>query len=205
MTVNPLVNWVWVGLAVMVIGCIISMLPESMFAFSMSKVPAGAATASMLMLMLAMPAPLRAAQEPRAADGANRSEVEKKLEGELMCMCGCMRPMNDCPMEPNCHGLTEQRAKIDKLLDAGLDHDAVLAAFVKDYGSQEVLAAPIDKGFNRLAWLFPYLLGGVGAVAIAIAARRWSRRESDSQSPAPTDSQDDALTQRLDDELRDLD
>ena len=25
------------------------------------------------------------------------------------------------------------------------------------YGSQEMLGAPIDKGFNRLAWLFPYL------------------------------------------------
>ena len=45
-----------------------------------------------------------------------------------------------------------------------MKRDAVLAAFVSDYGSQEVLARPIDRGFHRLLWLFPYLLGGTTAV-----------------------------------------
>ena len=39
-----------------------------------------------------------------------------------------------------------------------------------------MLGAPIDKGFNRLAWLFPYLVGASGAVAIGFAAVRWSRQ-----------------------------
>ena len=64
--------------------------------------------------------------------------------------------MNDCPMEPNCHGLDAQRAKLDKYCRAsGMDRDQVLAAFASDYGRQEILARPIDKGFNRLAWLVP--------------------------------------------------
>jgi cytochrome c-type biogenesis protein CcmF len=206
MTVNPLVNWVWVGLVIMVIGSIVSMLPETMFAVSMAKLPAGAATTSLLLLALLLPAAPLHARDQAASEAPHRSEVKKKLEGELMCMCGgCMRPMNDCPMEPNCHGLTEQRAKIDALLAKGMDADAVLAAFVKDYGGQHVLAAPIDKGFNRLAWFFPYFLGVAGAVGIAVAAIKWTRRNDQADDTAGSATRDDALNQRLDDELRDLD
>jgi cytochrome c-type biogenesis protein CcmF len=205
MTVNPLVNWVWVGLAIMVIGSIISMLPETMFAVAISKVPANAATTSLLVLALLLPAAPARAHAQVASEAPNRSELKKSLEGDLMCMCGCMRPMNDCPMEPNCHGLTEQRPKIAKLVDAGLDKDAVLAAFVEEYGGQHVLAAPIDRGFNRLLWFLPYFFGAVGAVGIAIAAVKWSRRSDAAGEAAAPVPQNDALTQRLDDELRDLD
>ena len=208
MTVNPLVNWVWVGLGIMVIGSILSMLPETMFAVAMSKVPAGAVTTSLVVMLLLMPAARMQAHdhEQVASEAPNKSEVKKALEGALMCMCGgCNRPMNDCPMEPHCHGLSEQRPKIAKMVDAGMDHDAVLAAFVEEYGGQHVLAAPIDRGFNRLLWLFPYALGAAGAVGIAVAAVKWSRRHDTVPAAAATVPQNDALSQRLDDELRDLD
>lgn len=67
--------------------------------------------------------------------------------------------------------------------------------------------APIDKGFNRLAWFFPYVIGVSGAVAIGLVARRWSRRDgTDSPGAEPeTAIHDGSLTARLDDELRDLD
>ena len=90
-------------------------------------------------------------------------------------------------------------------LDKGLDHDAVLAAFVQDYGGQHVLAAPIDKGFNRLAWFFPYFLGLAGAVGIAVVAIKWSRRGDEGHEAPAAQAEDSALKQRLDDELRDLD
>ena len=208
-TVNPLVNWVWLGLGIMVVGCILAMLPESMFAVAVSRVPAGAAT-TVLLLALVAPAPLSADGHAHGADGAQastnpRSELYRQLEGEIMCTCGgCRRPMNDCPMDPNCHGLDAQRVKLAKFLEAGMDRDAVLAAFVRDHGSQEILARPIDRGFNRLLWLFPYLLGGTAAVGVAFAARRWSHREAAEAAPALT-GEDRALNQRLDDELRDLD
>ncbi len=35
----------------------------------------------------------------------------------------------------------------------------MLLAFVAEYGGQDVLAAPIDRGFNRLAWIVPYAVG----------------------------------------------
>lgn len=122
-----------------------------------------------------------------------------------MCTCGCRRPMNDCPMEPNCHGLDAQRPKLAKLLAEGMNRDEVLAAFVADHGSQEILARPIDKGFNRLLWLFPYLLGGTAAVGVAFAARRWARPETAVKPEAVATSEQARLNERLDDELRDLD
>ena len=104
----------------------------------------------------------------------------------------------------NCHGKDEQYAKLLQFIAEGKDRDEVLAAFVRDFGSEDVLARPRDRGFNRLIWLFPYVVAAGALAAVTIAARRWSR-------PAPvraggtTAPTDPALDARLDDELRDLD
>lgn len=113
-------------------------------------------------------------------------------------------------MGPTCHGLQEQTPKIDKYLAEGMDHDQVLAAFVGEYG-QQVLMSPPDKGFNRLAWLFPYLAGLTGLGTVIAVARRWSRNktaqngDAAATAPVPNTGADSALSERLDDELRDLD
>ena len=50
-TINPLVNWIWLGFAVMALGTGIVLLPERTFAFAMAKFPAPevATTAGMLL------------------------------------------------------------------------------------------------------------------------------------------------------------
>jgi cytochrome c-type biogenesis protein CcmF len=209
-TVSPLVNWVWFGLGVMVIGCIIAMLPESVFAVAVAKVPEGAATTTLLVLALLMPVSLQAHghdQDAQVASVDPNSALFKALEAEIMCTCGgCRAPMNDCPMGPSCHGLAAQREKLARFLAQGMSRDEVLAAFVADHGSQEVLMRPIDEGFNRLLWLFPYALGGTALVGVALLARRWSRRPDGVETPSPPETpEDEALLERLNDELRDLD
>ena len=138
-----------------------------------------------------------------------RSEVRKQLEAEVMCTCGgCRAPMNNCQMRPNCHGLNEQNAKLDSFLAQGLNHDQILEAFVADHGGQDVLAKPLDRGFNKLAWAVPYVAGLSGAALIGLVAVRWTRRDADAaRSAADTGpaGDDPALRERLDDELRDLD
>jgi cytochrome c-type biogenesis protein CcmH/NrfF len=108
-------------------------------------------------------------------------------------------------MEPNCHGLDAQRAKLDEYIGKGMNRDQVLAAFAADYGTQAILSRPIDKGFNRLAWLFPYAMGLVGAVAAVVIARRWSRDAVGGETTAAVPQDDPELRTRLDHELRDLD
>jgi cytochrome c-type biogenesis protein CcmF len=199
-TVNPLVNWIWFGFTILAFGTVLAMLPESAFAFAASKVPSGAATASMLLLMLLTPAAL-GAQAPSAV----RADLRRELEGEILCTCGCRRPMNDCPMVPNCHGLDAQKAKLDQYVGSGMSRDQVLAAFAADYGTQAILARPIDKGFNRLAWAVPYAIGVTSALGAMFIARRWSRRRVDATAAAETAQEDPAVRSRLDHELRDLD
>jgi cytochrome c-type biogenesis protein CcmH/NrfF len=98
------------------------------------------------------------------------------------------------------------RQELAALTAKGLTHDDIVAYYVDKYGSQEVLAAPIDKGFNRLAWLLPYGIGAMGVMTIAGLALKWSRRAAPTPSSAATAADaNQAMEQRLDDELRDLD
>jgi len=132
-----------------------------------------------------------------------RGQLQRQLEAEIMCTCGCKSPMGSCPMRPNCNHYDTQEARLKAHIAEGKDYDAIKASFVQEFGGQAVLAAPIDKGFNRLAWLFPYLAAAAALVGIVLTARRWSRQA------APTGTGDagldPALNARLDDELRNLD
>ena len=131
-------------------------------------------------------------------------QVRRRLENDLMCTCGCRAPMGSCPMRPNCGHYDQQAAKLVTLLDQYKDdRDAVVAAFVQEYGSQAILTAPIDRGFNRLAWAVPYVVGLVMLAGIIFTARRWSRNSTPAVAgDAPIDA---TLSDRLDDELRNLD
>ena len=207
--INPLVNWIWFGFALMAIGTGIALLPERTYSFALAKLPEAAggpaATTVGLLLAVLLASASLSAQHIETAQNVPvvpRSALEKKLQGEIICMCGtCGRQLlNVC----QCGKAAEMREEIASLVASGKTNDEVIDYYIKKYGSQEPLAVPIDKGFNRLAWLFPYLLGGGSAVAVGFAAVRWSRHSKPS-APEISVPTEPALDQRLDDELRDLD
>jgi cytochrome c-type biogenesis protein CcmF len=207
--VNPLVNWIWFGFAIMALGTGIVLLPERTFAFAMAKFPAEiATTAGMLLLMLSLAAPALAQHTTGAQNVplTARSPLETELHEAIICMCGtCGRQsLSEC----TCGTAAEMRAEIAALVKEGKTKEEVIQYYIAKYGSQEPLAAPIDKGFNRLAWLFPYALGGFGAIAGAFMVRRWSRRSSAPQEATasqPVPAENAAFQARLDRELEDLD
>ena len=199
--VNPLVNWIWFGFGVMAIGTIIALLPESAYAFAAARVPAATAGATTALLIVGLLPATAVAQSPVSTKSAERMRVE----GDIMCICGgCRASMKDCHMGTTCHGLQELNKKLDAYFAKNMNREEILAALVVDHGGQDILLAPINEGFNRLAWLLPYLVGASGAIAIAVAAMRWSRRH-DTAVPAGPAVTDPELRARLDDELRDLD
>jgi cytochrome c-type biogenesis protein CcmF len=199
--VNPLVNWVWFGFGLMAFGTGVALLPETAFAFAAARVPAGAVTTSIVLLLLAF-APALVFAEGQTVQATPRSQVRRQLESEIMCTCGCRMPMGSCQMRPNCSHYDTQSTRLDQLLAHGDSPDAVKAAFVQEFGGQDVLAAPIDKGFNRLAWAVPYLAGLFVFGAVILTARRWGRSDAAGAGEQPIDATLDA---RLDDELRNLD
>jgi cytochrome c-type biogenesis protein CcmF len=202
--VNPLVNWIWAGFGLLALGTFIALLPESSFALVAARIPAGATTATMLTVFLLLPA-LVNGQTSDIVVPVQKSELRRQLEADIMCSCGCRAPMGSCPMAPNCHGLQELTPVLDKFLAQGMDRQQVRAAFVAQFGSQNILMEPIDDGFNRLAWFLPYAVGGVTALGAALIARRWSRGETASPEDSSLKAGESELEEKLDDELRNLD
>jgi cytochrome c-type biogenesis protein CcmF len=204
-TVNPLVNWVWIGFGLLAFGTLIALLPETAFAFAIGRVPDAAktATASLLLLAIVLPA---AVQAQDGAPGVGKTTMQRDIEGKVICMCGsqgCVRsPLNNCPMRPACHGYDAQTAQLRKYLDEGKGQDDILTSFVKEYGTA-VLAIP-QGGFNSLSWLLPYGIAGLGLLLLVVTARRWSARPA-AAGAGGVDTLDPAIDARLDDELRDLD
>jgi cytochrome c-type biogenesis protein CcmF len=212
-TVNPLVNWIWAGFGIMAIGTIIALLPETAYAFAAARIPAGAAgaTATMLMFALALlaPASVRAQHvEGSTVTVVPRTPLEKQMQRELVCICGDCGHKNLA--ECTCSRAAHMREELAQQVALGKGRDGIREWFVEQYGSQEPLGAPIDRGFNRLAWLVPYLVGGAGLLGVAIVVGRWKREGTVPLSAETTSAEkgtvpDSALTARLDDELRDLD
>jgi cytochrome c-type biogenesis protein CcmF len=212
--VNPLVNWIWFGFGIMALGTGIALLPERSFAFALAKLPAeAAATGTVGLLALALVlvggTTLRAQQgmggtEDTRASFYARTPFEKQMQHEIVCTCGACGHQNlaECRKD-NCSTSHQMRGELAALVDQGKTHDEIIQAFIAKYGSEEMLGAPIDRGFNRLAWLLPYAAGATGAVMIGFAAIRWSKRPATEAATGPAIDPD--VEARLDDELRDLD
>ena len=204
--VNPLVNWIWLGIGVLFVGTFIALLPERAFAFAASTVPEGAVTTGLVLLLLlaGTVVPLRAQQHvenPNAVIVVSRSPLEREMREAIICMCGtCGRKrVGEC----TCPLAGEMRAEIATLVSEGKTREDVVQYFIGKYGSQEPLAEPINKGFNRLAWMIPYITGIAGVVLLTGTAIRWSQRAR-TAAPAESPRVSAELEQRLDDELRDL-
>ena len=210
--INPLVDWIWVGFGIMALGTMLALLPEQALGFATAKLPAPSSISMLLLMLVLMGAPARAQHvvDPAFTPVVPKSALEKDLYKSLICMCGtCGRQLvGEC----TCGYAADMRAEIGNLVKMGLTRDQVLQYYIKKYGSQEPLAMPVDKGFNRLAWLLPYVLGAGGLLMLGSAAIKWSRHPTTTAAtaaPAPaapsTEAADKELEARLDDELRDLD
>jgi cytochrome c-type biogenesis protein CcmF len=207
--INPLVNWIWLGIGVVMIGTFVALLPERTFAFAATRVPERAVTTSLALLLavstgaVGLHAQHGGDSSPAATTIVTKSPLEKQLNSEIVCMCGgCGRKrLGECLA---CDTAANMRAEVAALVGEGKTHDEVIHHFVAKYGSQEVLAEPLDGGFNRLAWLLPYGTGLAGVLLLGVAAIRWSRRPHPA-APADTPDVSEDLERRLDDELRELD
>jgi cytochrome c-type biogenesis protein CcmH/NrfF len=192
---------------VLAFGTGIALLPERAFSFAIAKLPVEAAgTATMVLLLVGLlggsPAFAQThVEDPNAAITPARSELEEQLRHEMGCVCGTCahEPLSKC----TCSTASNMRAQLREQIEMGKNREEVLASFIEIYGGQQFLTAPIDRGFNRLAWLVPYGLAGTGIVLLAFVAARWSRRQEHAEErPAPLDP---GVEERLDDELRNLD
>ena len=123
-----------------------------------------------------------AAGPPNAAD----------LEAELVCpVCETTLDQSNAPIAQR------MKAFIRVRIAAGDSEQEIKDALVDEFGPA-VLATPPRSGFGLLAWLLPLGALVVGAIAVGLLIRSWSRRRAPADDAQPLDPQ---LERLVDEEL----
>jgi len=101
----------------------------------------------------------------------------KDLGHRMMCTCGCGQVLLECN-HVGCQSSDKMRNQLLAALDKGNNDDLILQGFVQEYGPT-VIAAPTASGFNRVAWIMPFLVLALGIAFAVHIVRSWKDR------PAP--------------------
>jgi cytochrome c-type biogenesis protein CcmH/NrfF len=96
------------------------------------------------------------------------------LGHRMMCVCGCNQILLECN-HVGCAYSDRMRAELVAAVDRGENDDLTLQGFVQKYGTT-VMAAPTKTGFNRVAWIMPYLVLVLGLVTVTLIVRAWRSR-----------------------------
>ena len=133
----------------------------------------------------------------KVTEAADETQVSA-IAGQLICTCGCTMILSTCDCETAVGLLNVIRDK----LDGGQSQQQIMDDFVGQYGEKE-LAAPKPEGFNLTAWILPFAVLVVGAVALYFLVRMWvGRGKAPGEEESPQESvQLDRYEDRLDKEL----
>jgi len=236
MIINPFVFWVWFGGIFLIIGTLLAMWPQDVLPnpTGTSRRRLSRTAAKLTILFVVIPGLSLSSFEAfasadhdhgdEAGAAASRVEVVDPVTRELYTLIRC--ECDGCAGQSlaNCHlgcgeGLRDRKI-IRDMLAAGQSTEAVVQYFVDQRG-EGTLMKPPERGFNRLAWLFP-----LGAMVFAVPLIvRFVRRKDDDEAghtddvsssdkvPSPSveadqevtfDDDDEARLERLEQELEDL-
>ncbi len=106
-----------------------------------------------------------------AGDAASRFN---DLGHRMMCVCGCHQILLECN-HVGCTYSTRMRDELSAAIDRESVDDMALQWFVQTYGTT-VIAAPTGTGFNRVAWIMPYLVLVLGLGSVVLIVRSWRGR-----------------------------
>ena len=100
----------------------------------------------------------------------------KDLGHRMMCTCSCGQILLECN-HVGCTYSTKMRDELQAAIDkgGGNSDDLILQGFVQEYGPT-VIAAPTASGFNRVAWIMPFLVLALGIALAVHIVRSWRNR-----------------------------
>jgi len=106
--------------------------------------------------------------------GAGDNARVDRLGRQVICMCGCNQILLECN-HLGCPYLSRMKEQLTTAVDRGDSDSTIVQFFVQTYGTL-VLAAPTNQGFDRIAWIMPYvaLFGGIALVVLVVWA--WRKR-----------------------------
>jgi len=106
-----------------------------------------------------------------AGDPASRFN---ELGHQLMCICGCGQVLLECN-HVGCPDSDRMRNELSESIVRGDNDSLILQGFVQKYGPT-VLAAPTTKGFDRTAWIMPFVALVLGLGIVVLVVRAWKNR-----------------------------
>jgi cytochrome c-type biogenesis protein CcmH/NrfF len=109
-----------------------------------------------------------------AGDPATRFN---EIGHQMMCICGCNQILLECN-HVGCPASDGMRNELMAAVTRGDSASLVEQSFVQKYGPT-VLAAPTAKGFDRVAYIIPFVALILGFGLIVLVIRTWKNR------PAP--------------------
>ena len=98
----------------------------------------------------------------------------RDLGHRMMCTCGCGQILLECN-HVGCQSSDKMRNQLQAALDKGDNDDLILQGFVQEYGPT-VIAAPTATGFNKIAWVMPFLALAAGIAFVTWLVRAWKNR-----------------------------
>src|SRR3954464_6015148 len=98
------------------------------------------------------------------------------LGHRMMCSCGCGQVLLECN-HVGCPRSDGMRNELAAGIQRGDSDDLVLQSFVQKYGAT-ILAAPTTTGFNRVAWIMPFVALAFGLAFAIFFIRRWGKMRS---------------------------
>jgi len=107
--------------------------------------------------------------------GTDQDVRFQTLGHKVKCICGgCNQVLLECN-HVGCTYSDRMRGELAAFVDRGDSDDLTLQAFVQKYGPT-VLIAPTATGFNRVAWVMPYLVLVLGLTTVVLIVRTWRTR-----------------------------
>src|SRR6202021_2615394 len=105
---------------------------------------------------------------PGASDPATRFN---ELGHQMMCICGCNQILLECN-HVGCPDSDGMRNELMAAVSRGDSDSLVEQSFVQKYGPT-VLAAPTTSGFDRTAWIVPFVALALGLSTVVLVIRAW--------------------------------
>ena len=106
-----------------------------------------------------------------AGDPATRFS---EIGHQMMCICGCNQILLECN-HVGCPASDGMRNELMAAVTRGDSDSLVEQSFVQKYGPT-VLAAPTAKGFDRAAYIVPFIALFLGFGLIVLVIRAWKNR-----------------------------
>jgi len=183
---NPLVSWIWAGVAIIVFGTVLAMVPKPLSiadnpARSRARASLGAGPTRWSWLVTrsqsinwkrtlqTIALAIAVCLQLGATDGSSRFN---NLNHRMMCTCGCSELLGECN-HVGCQSSGQELNELGTAIDAGSTDKQIFALFAAKYGAT-VLAAPTTNGFDLVAWIAPFAVFAAALLGTILLVRRWA-------------------------------